>query len=513
MRTRLFIFFSLLAILTLAACGPQVAGAQAPASGAPLANELATEAPVDVSSPELAPINLAGPPMQVGSLFEYVDGSFLVAVPGGEFTMGHGLEDSPEHKVALGDFWIYRAEVTNDQYARCIAAGKCSPPSVDSNPGFSDLAEGNKPVVGVNYDQAAAYCEFVHGRLPTEAEWEKTARGPQGNIYPWGDAIPVCDLLNFSYCLGKSADVDTYSQGQSYYEALNMAGNVYEWVSDWYEASYYSESPLENPLGPEIGSRRSVRSSSFSSDAYQTEVARRFSANPVDHRNDLGFRCVVEDPTYFAPFCEQLGVYGQGPNGEQVAGWNPQVTCPAIDIIQGPYCNGTQPLTTVTFKGPAGSEVDSGNCAPFNDDPNKFTCDSVVTTSICADCTLQNIGQVGCSEHYQYDPGAGKCVWDGSGTPGNQCLTGYTYDLAQQCCSAQTGGGDVTTKPCPVGTTYVSQMDACLNYPASGTVCKTETIGLHSCEKVGRGGCPPGRAEVCTTVYRNQIPVVVCSCR
>lgn len=516
MKAQICSMLILMTALVLSACALQ------PVAAPPTATEasseelptptLTTEAPSEeLPTPTLAPINLAGSPMEVGSLYEYVDGSVLVAVPAGEFIMGHGLEDSPVHTVFLNDFWIYRSEVTNAQYARCVEVGTCTPPDLESNPLYSDPAEGNKPVVGVTYEQAAAYCNFVHGRLPTEAEWEKTARGLDGNIYPWGDAAPICDLLNFSYCRGKTSEVGAYPQGKSYYEALDMAGNVFEWVADWYKAGYYAESPRENPTGPETGSRRSVRSSSFSSDGYLVEVARRFSANPIDHRKDLGFRCVVEDPTYFAPFCEQLAVYGQGPNGQQIEDWSPQVDCPQVDIVQGKYCDGTKALTTVTFNGPASAVIDSGGCTPVSGEPNKFTCDLPVTVSICANCTLQNIGQVNCSPHYNYDPGTGKCVWDGSGTPGSRCMAGYTYNASLQCCTAQSGDGNVTVKQCPVGTAYVPQLDACLKYPGSGVVCQATVVSLNSCTKPGDGGgCPPGTTEYC---YYDQNRNWVCICR
>ncbi len=164
--------------------------------------------------------------------------------------MGHGGDDNPEHEVTVSDFWMYRAKVTNSQFAYCVAMGKCAPPNTDKNKGYGDYAKANHPVTGVNYEQAAAYCSFVHGRLPTEAEWEKAARGPDGNIYPWGDAVPTCDLANFGPCEYKTSSVVDHPAGQSYYEALDMAGNVYEWTADWYDAKYYSNSPTEDPLGP-----------------------------------------------------------------------------------------------------------------------------------------------------------------------------------------------------------------------------------------------------------------------
>jgi len=120
-----------------------------------------------------APLDLAGPPMKVGSSYLYFDGSLLVAVPGGPFLMGHGGSDNPEHTVTLGDFWIYSTKVTNREYQRCVAVGKCTTPDLDDNQGYNDPIRQNDPVSGVTYDQGAAYCDYAHGSLPTEAQWKR----------------------------------------------------------------------------------------------------------------------------------------------------------------------------------------------------------------------------------------------------------------------------------------------------------------------------------------------------
>ena len=104
------------------------------------------------------------------------------------------------------------------------------------------------PVVGVRWDQAENYCHSIGGFLPTEAQWEKTARGPDGNLYPWGNTEPNCELLNFNECLGDTSPVIDYPAGASPYEVLDMAGNVFEWVADWYKLDYYVEAPLEETL-------------------------------------------------------------------------------------------------------------------------------------------------------------------------------------------------------------------------------------------------------------------------
>jgi formylglycine-generating enzyme required for sulfatase activity len=129
----------------------------------------------------------SGPDMEVGSTYFYVDGTTLVAVPAGEFLMGADGKDNGEHAVTLNDYWIYSTKVTNQQFALCETLGKCTSPNLEDNPNYKDYSRSNDPVVGVTYNQAVAYCSFVHGRLPTEAEWEKSARNPDGSLYPWGD--------------------------------------------------------------------------------------------------------------------------------------------------------------------------------------------------------------------------------------------------------------------------------------------------------------------------------------
>jgi formylglycine-generating enzyme required for sulfatase activity len=219
-------------IFALTACGPQAAvptqvPVEPPATAVP--------APVETAVPtEAVPVVATSPPMEVGSTFQYFDGSVLVAVPGGPFIMGAGGQDNPIRTVNVSDFWIYQVEVTNRMYGLCVTMGVCSLPDSTDNPLFGNVAEENKPVVGVDWGQASAYCGFVNGRLPTEAEWEKTARGPDGNKFPWGNQEPTCNLLNFDACMRKTTYVGTYPDGQSYYKAMDMSGNVFEWVQDWY---------------------------------------------------------------------------------------------------------------------------------------------------------------------------------------------------------------------------------------------------------------------------------------
>ena len=500
-KMRVFFALTVAAMLVLGACNlgatPPPPATEAPVepSQPPVATEppALTEVPVEpVASPTLVPVDLSGPPMEIGSKFVYVDGSVLVAVPGGEFVMGYGGVDNPVHKVNVSDFWIYRAKVTNSQFALCVKLGECSPPDPAKNDGFGDPLRANNPVVGVNYQQAASYCSFVHGRLPTEAEWEKTARGPEGNIYPWGDATPNCDLLNAANCVRKTTPVKEYPQGQSYYEALDMAGNAFEWVADWYSRTYYGESPVDDPLGPETGNKRSVRSSAFDSPAYEAEAARRFSARPEEAHPNLGFRCVVEDPAYFAPFCETMLVYGEDAFTGMPAGGGPaSENCPAVDITQNQYCQQRRiPVTNVVFTGPEDAAKDPNGCEPTSD-PNLFVCQKAGTVSIQAECSQTFPGDPACPPGYSKD--GNKCIANGG--PG-ACLPGYNYDSVNQCCTALSGQGDTFDLPnCPVGTYFVAGKNACVPYPAKGIVSVVETIGFEDCSPKPQ---PEKTPNVCT---------------
>lgn len=426
--------------------------AQAPATQPP---EL-TEAPIDeAAAPSIVPVDLAGPPMEVGSQVLYIDGSVLVAVPGGPFIMGYQYADNPEREVSVSDFWIYSSEVTNRQYALCVAAGKCSPPDEDNNPGFDNYRYVNFPVVGVEHKQAADYCAFVHGRLPTEAEWEKAARGPEGNIFPWGDQAPVCDLLNFNFCEGGANEIQSYPDGVSYYGLFDMAGNISEWAADWYLNNYFQTAPGEDPLGPELGEKRSVRSSSFNDGADFAISAHRSSFRPDESLPDLGFRCVVEDPTFYAPMCETLAFYGTGPLGSGTA-CDPQPICNNVGIgFTYPDCfTPGNNYTLVTFElsntPPTGWSPEPDACDPTGN-PNQYICmqdEGDGPVSVTGSCEIEGTCTLGCPAHYTLV--GDSCIWDGTGTIGTECIDGTTYDSANQCCSATPGSG-IDFDLCPDG--------------------------------------------------------------
>ena len=208
-----------------------------------------------------------------------------------------GNEDErPVHLVTLGAFWLDRTEVTLEQYQACVEARACARPAANSrtqssyygNPEFA-----NYPVTRVNWSDATSYCRWVGGRLPTEAEWEYAARGPESFDFPWGaNVLPYCGLLNFDNCVGDTTEVGSYPAGASWIGALDMAGNLSEWVADPYDAGYYGQSPAQNPPGPLSGEYGLLRGGSW----YDGENRVRSAFRQRGGRSDrfyltAGFRC------------------------------------------------------------------------------------------------------------------------------------------------------------------------------------------------------------------------------
>lgn len=241
------------------------------------------------------------PTFGIGSvLVSPMDGMRLLYVPAGEFWMGsddRDADEQPQHSVYLDSFWIDETEVTNAMYAACVAAGACSPPVTNAS-STRDAYFGNPdfdtyPVVFVSWTQAGEYCAWAGRRLPSEAEWEKAARGDDGRICPWGNQAPDDLLLNYNMLYSDTTSVGSFTQGASPYAALDMAGNVWEWVSDWYDSRYYQDAPADNPSGPESGSRHVLRGGSWYYDLNYIRAAFRFSANASTTLNDVGFRCAL----------------------------------------------------------------------------------------------------------------------------------------------------------------------------------------------------------------------------
>jgi formylglycine-generating enzyme required for sulfatase activity len=235
-----------------------------------------------------------------------------VLVPAGEFLMGStdadgsaSSDEKPQRKVYLDAYRMDRTEVTNAMYAQCVAASACKAPSNSSSATrsnyYNDPQYANYPVIYVSWDAAQTYCKWAGGRLPTEAEWEKAARGPStgsgaGRLYPWGDQAPSCDRLNYydsgRACIGDTTPVGAYPQGASPYGALDMAGNAWEWVADWYDEKYYAAAPARNPPGPGFGQNRVLRGGSWNNNQRIVRAAYRRGYGPDGVNNNVGFRCV-----------------------------------------------------------------------------------------------------------------------------------------------------------------------------------------------------------------------------
>lgn len=225
-----------------------------------------------------------------------------VSVPVGEFLMGSIDADSsasndekPQHKVYLDAFRIDRTKVTNALYAKCVQAGKCPAPanatSSTRSSYYGNSQYDNYPVIYVAWDDARKYCEFAGGRLPTEAEWEKAARGTDGRIYPWGNEPPDAKRANFDNNVKDTTPVGSFLAGASPYGALDMAGNVWEWVADWYDEKYYGSSSSRNPSGPSSGQVRVLRGGAWLSYQSYVRAADRFWYAPDYRLSYLGFRC------------------------------------------------------------------------------------------------------------------------------------------------------------------------------------------------------------------------------
>jgi formylglycine-generating enzyme required for sulfatase activity len=225
-----------------------------------------------------------------------------VYVPSGQFLMGSpeeeleaGKAEKPQHSVYLSTYWIDQTEVTNAMYLRCVREGVCRPPKETSSKTrpayFDEPGFGDYPVIYVAWQDAEAYCRWAGRRLPSEAEWEKAARGIDGRVYPWGDYPPNAGMANFNNQVGDTRPVASYPAGASPYGALNMAGNVAEWVADWYDPDYYPVSSASNPTGPETGEFRLLRGGSWYSLVRAIRVASRLSNYPDLQSDAVGFRC------------------------------------------------------------------------------------------------------------------------------------------------------------------------------------------------------------------------------
>jgi len=232
-------------------------------------------------------------------------------VEGGLFWRGQADGDAdacPLHQVELSAFSIDQTETRMGDYSLCVQSGECTPYAAECESIYSTW-EGDSetlPVVCVNHSQAEAYCEWVGGRLPSEAEWEKAARGEEGAVFPWGARAPLCEDANFRfvswYCHAGIIPVGRFPETQSAFGLLDTLGNVWEWTSDYYDASWFWDADRVDPLGPdqcamEVGgvrgdcTQRVIRGGGFNSTEQNTRASVRSMSLPDRVDVNLGFRC------------------------------------------------------------------------------------------------------------------------------------------------------------------------------------------------------------------------------
>jgi formylglycine-generating enzyme required for sulfatase activity len=250
----------------------------------------------------------AGPAAPLGK-----DGAPMLLIPEGPFTMGSNDgfgNERPEHTVWLPSYAIDQYEVTIGLYVKFMqATGHKPPPTWDED---SVTVAPDRPAVGLNWYDADAYCKWAGKRLPTEAEWEKAARGTDARRYPWGHMQPFVDIANYNRGMwvsdaitlapvssgmeGMSVRHGTKEGGKSPYGLFQMAGNAAEWVADWYDREYYQKSPEKNPTGPKEGERHVIRGGSWNDPPVGIRTTARVSAEPDYRDRTLGVRCAKDVP-------------------------------------------------------------------------------------------------------------------------------------------------------------------------------------------------------------------------
>ena len=232
----------------------------------------------------------------------------MVLVPAGPFPMGvppgardGGRDEYPRHEVFLDAYHIDTFEVTNGRYLEFMTNTGHRPPKHPNDPrqdlwqaGLMPESIADRPVINVDWYDAEAYCRWAGKRLPTEAEWAKAARGTDDRRFPWGNVEPTHGHVNFNQpWQGEKTlmPVGTYEAGKSPFGAYDMAGNVWEWVADWYDPRYYEKSPARNPKGPETGTHKALRGSGWEVEAPLVRAFSRVKSDPLNRNHATGFRC------------------------------------------------------------------------------------------------------------------------------------------------------------------------------------------------------------------------------
>jgi formylglycine-generating enzyme required for sulfatase activity len=233
------------------------------------------------------------------------DNAPMMFVSAGDFKMGSDDADKdaysderPQHTVYLDAFWMDKFEVTNALYKKCVSDGVCTAPSNESsskrNPYYDNSKYADYPVIYITWDQANTYCtKWAGKRLPTEAEWEKAARGTDGRIYPWVGAFDGARLNSWDSNPrpGDTTAIGSYPTGASPYGIMDLAGNVWEWVADWYNGKYYASSPRNNPRNDTPGPYRVLRGGAWNDSSGNPRAANRNDNAPTNFNDNVGFRC------------------------------------------------------------------------------------------------------------------------------------------------------------------------------------------------------------------------------
>ncbi len=305
----------ILVLLVIALSGCQSAISTNPAPTLAIATAAAANTPVASTATKV----VEPTPPSIETTAREADGMIMAHIPAGQFSMGSNngeADEAPIHDVYLDSFWMDTTEITNRMYGLCVEAGSCEPPLQTSSytrPSYyGDPKYADYPVIYVDWSMADAYCLWAGAHLPTEAQWEKAASGGDDRIFPWGDDWDVAERKRLNFADGNnpettsdvtlndgfrdSAPVGSFPGGASPYGIYDMAGNLWEWVADWYDPTYYVNSPSNNPQGPaEPGadiSMRALRGASWvaaNQDVFRT--SNRNGLDPSKSSESLGFRC------------------------------------------------------------------------------------------------------------------------------------------------------------------------------------------------------------------------------
>ncbi len=438
-------------------------------------------------TPENTPVLVSIEP-EKGSVLTWIDYSNFVYIPGGKYGMGKESYDqadfAPFHEVTLTAFWIQQAEVTNQQYAQCVSDGKCSPPmqELEIPYWYENEYDGNHPVVGVTWFQAREYCTYIRSRLPSEAEWEAAARGSERKTFPWGGDKPDCNYANFKGCLvpAEPLDIRSYDFGASDFFVLDMAGNVREWVADWYGKDYYQSSPELDPLGPLDGRKRVYRGGSYRSSAEEMATYLRNALEPEKQASDLGFRCVLDgDPlkvTALQPAQPCTLLSGNDP--AQIQPTSTPFPCSAASVSG--FCQ------LLSGKPSYGIEIFQSGCR----DNNLY---SMTGNSQPLSCSISQLSDGGNKFHCTF-PGMGQGIKVNINycnvleVPQVDITCPLGYQLDQHSRQCELINAKLPTPPCPKGYQEVTSIGCLPVYDPADSGCP---IGYYSIETPSGYVCMP----------------------